>query len=191
MLIVAPESTFLVFKSSTVPVINPVCCENTGLQINKATIIKRYLSVNFNGFKGEQDSLQIYHFHQDHRIPILLIRIKPNLRYQSEPIIPAQPLPTHNKGLNTDEATGLLRVVIDYAYALDILDKYDHQQLIIEGTTAEQLFVINYAEAKQAIHDLKDKFGGSSLFGNEKDQSFKSSIVTIYQTFNGIDLIRV
>jgi prophage maintenance system killer protein len=93
-----------------------------------------------------------------------------------------------NKSLNTDEATGLLRVVTDYAYALDILDKYDHQQLIIEGTTAEQLFVINYVEAKQAIHDLKDKFGGSSLFGNEKDESFKSSIGTIYQTFNGIDL---
>lgn len=66
-----------------------------------------------------------------------------------------------NKSLNTDEATGLLRVVTDYAYALDILDKYDHQQLIIEGTTAEQLFVINYVEAKQAIQDLKDKFGGS------------------------------
>jgi hypothetical protein len=93
-----------------------------------------------------------------------------------------------NKSLNTDEATGLLRVVTDYAYALDILDKYDHQQLIIEGTTAEQLFVINYVEAKQAIHDLKDKFGGSSLFGNEKDESFKSSIATIYQTFNGVDL---
>lgn len=93
-----------------------------------------------------------------------------------------------NKSLNTDEATGLLRVVSDYAYALDILDKYDHQRLTIEGTTAQELFAINYDEAKQAIHDLKDKFGGSSLFGNEKDQSFKSSIATIYQTFDGIDL---
>ncbi|MNX65790.1 Fic/DOC family protein [compost metagenome] len=74
-----------------------------------------------------------------------------------------------NKSLNTDEATGLLRVVSDYAYALDILDKYDHQQLTIEGTTAQELFAINYDEAKQAIHDLKDKFGGSSLFGNEID----------------------
>jgi len=33
-----------------------------------------------------------------------------------------------SKVLNTDEATGLLRVATDYAYALDILDKYDHQQ---------------------------------------------------------------
>jgi hypothetical protein len=93
-----------------------------------------------------------------------------------------------NKSLNTDEATGLLKVVSDYAYALDILDKYDHQQLTIEGTTAQELFAINYEEAIQAIYDLKDKFGGSSLFGNEKDQSFKSSISTIYQTFDGIDL---
>lgn len=93
-----------------------------------------------------------------------------------------------NRPLNSDEATGLLRVVTDYAYALDILDRYDHQQLAIEGTTALELFAINYNEAKQAIHDLKDKFGGSSLFGNEKDESFKSSISTIYQTFAGIDL---
>ena len=93
-----------------------------------------------------------------------------------------------NKSLNNDEAIGLLKVVTDYAYALDILDKYDHQELTIEGTTIEELFIINYAEAKQAIHDLKEKFGGSSLFGNEKDESFKGSIAAIYQTFGGMDL---
>lgn len=68
--------------------------------------------------------------------------------------------------MNSDEATGLLKVVTDYA--LDILDKYDHQELKIEATTPYELFIIDYSEAKQAIHDLKDKFGGSSLFGNEK-----------------------
>lgn len=41
-----------------------------------------------------------------------------------------------SKALSSDEATGLLKVVTDYAYALDILDKYDHQQLAIEGTTS-------------------------------------------------------
>lgn len=90
--------------------------------------------------------------------------------------------------LSGDEATGLLKVVTDYAYALDILDKYDHQQLTIEGTTAKELFIIDYFEAKQAIHDLKEKFGGSSLFGNEKDASFRGSIAAIYQTFGGMDL---
>jgi len=93
-----------------------------------------------------------------------------------------------NKSLNNDEATGLLKVVTDYAYALDILDKYDHQELVIEGTTIEELFIIDYVEAKQAIHDLKEKFGGSSLFGNEKDESFRGSIGAIYQTFGGADL---
>ncbi|RZK25919.1 MAG: ArsR family transcriptional regulator, partial [Flavobacterium sp.] len=92
------------------------------------------------------------------------------------------------KELSTDEATGLLKVVTDYAYALDILDKYDHQQLTIEGTTSKSLFIIDYHDAIKAIVNLKDKFGGSWLFGNEKDQSFRSSISTIYQTFEGVDL---
>ncbi|MGZ3813186.1 MAG: RhuM family protein [Mucilaginibacter sp.] len=92
-----------------------------------------------------------------------------------------------NKELSSDEATGLLKVVTDYSYALDILDKYDHQQLAVEGTTDQQLFVATYEQAMQAIQDLKDKFGGSSLFGNEKDDSFKGSIGTIYQSFGGVE----
>lgn len=93
-----------------------------------------------------------------------------------------------SKELNSDEATGLLRVITDYAYALDILDKYDHQQLTIERITPESIFIIDYKEAMKAIYDLKNKFGGSSLFGNEKDESFKSSIGAIYQTFGGDDV---
>lgn len=92
-----------------------------------------------------------------------------------------------SKELTSDEAVGLLKVVTDYSYALDILDKYDHQQLSIEGTADQQLFVATYTEAMQAIKDLKDKFGGSSLFGNEKDDSFKGSIGTIYQSFGGVE----
>ncbi len=92
-----------------------------------------------------------------------------------------------NKELTSDEATGLLKVVADYSYALDILDKYDHQQLAVEGTIDQQLFVATYEQAMQAIQDLKDKFGGSSLFGNEKDDSFKGSIGTIYQSFGGVE----
>lgn len=90
-----------------------------------------------------------------------------------------------NKVLTSDEASGLLKVVTDYSYALDILDKYDHQQLTIEGTDDQQLFVATYEDAMNAIKDLKDKFGGSSLFGNEKDDSFKGSIGVIYQSFVG------
>ncbi|HEY4063024.1 MAG TPA: hypothetical protein VGM30_14060 [Puia sp.] len=70
-----------------------------------------------------------------------------------------------SKSLNSDEATGLLRVVTDYAYALDVLDQYDHQVLEIGATTGEELFQITYPAAMEAIKGLKDKFGGSSLFG--------------------------
>ena len=92
-----------------------------------------------------------------------------------------------NKELTSDEAIGLLKVVTDYSYALDVLDKYDHQELTLEGTTDQQLFVATYGEAMKAIKDLKDKFGGSTLFGNEKDDSFKGSIGTIYQSFGGVN----
>jgi len=34
----------------------------------------------------------------------------------------------------------------------------------------------------------KKVHGNSDLYGNEKDDSFKSSISTIYQTFDGADL---
>ena len=40
----------------------------------------------------------------------------------------------------------------------------------------------------EAINALKVKFGGSQWFANEKDDSFKSSIGQIYQTFGGEDL---
>jgi prophage maintenance system killer protein len=93
-----------------------------------------------------------------------------------------------SKALNTEEATGLLRVVTDYAYALDVLDRYDHQVLEIEATSPRELFQITYAAAMEAIKGLKDKFGGSSLFGNEKDESFQGSLAAIYQTFGGKDL---
>jgi prophage maintenance system killer protein len=94
----------------------------------------------------------------------------------------------HNKELTAREATGLIQVVTDYAYALDILDRYDHQALGIEGVSEKQLFIITYDEAISAIQGLRSKFEGHSFFGNEKDDSFKSSINTIYQTFDGMEL---
>lgn len=93
-----------------------------------------------------------------------------------------------SKDLTSDEASGLLKVVTDYTYALDILDQYDHQALKIQGTTPKELFRITYDEAMKTINGLRDKFGGSSLFGNEKDESFQSSLAAIYQTFDGHDL---
>lgn len=93
-----------------------------------------------------------------------------------------------SKSLSSDETSGLLKVLTDYTYALDILDKYDHRTLSIEAIHPKQSFVATYEEAMNAILGLKEKFGGSTLFGNEKDDSFKSSIATIYQSFDGKEL---
>lgn len=90
--------------------------------------------------------------------------------------------------LSADEATGLLKVITDYTYALDTLDRYDYQKLEIESTTAHVHFRANYDNAMEAIYTLRGKFGSSELFGNEKDKSFKSSIGQIYQTFDGNEL---
>lgn len=90
--------------------------------------------------------------------------------------------------LSNRENLDLINVVTDYTYALDTLDKYDYQKLIIDKTTSENKFIVTYDNAIIMIHKLKENFGGSWLFGKEKDNSFKSSIGQIYQTFDGKDL---
>ena len=93
-----------------------------------------------------------------------------------------------NEALNTQESEALFEVVTDYTYALDTLDDYDYQRLTIGNTTKEEPFHATYENAMKQIGRLKNKFGGSTLFGNEKDESFKSSIGQIYQTFGGQEL---
>lgn len=92
------------------------------------------------------------------------------------------------EALTSDDTLNLVEVVTDYAYALDTLDRYDYQQLAVEQTTSEAKFHATYEGAMQAIAELKEKFGGSQWFAHEKDDSFKSSIGQIYQTFGGQDL---
>ena len=89
---------------------------------------------------------------------------------------------------STDESNALFDVVVDYTYALDTLDDYDYQRLHIARITKEEPFHATYENAMHEIDVLRQKFGGSVLFGNEKDESFKSSIGQIYQTFDGTEL---
>ena len=92
------------------------------------------------------------------------------------------------EALTSEDALNLVAVVTDYTYALDTLDRYDYQQLSVEQTTNEEKFHATYEGAMNVISELKEKFGGSRWFANEKDDSFKSSIGQIYQTFDGQDL---
>lgn len=82
----------------------------------------------------------------------------------------------------------IIDVLADYALGLDILDGYDKQNLERGMVQPNSIFQISYQEAKVAIEELRIKFGGSLLFGNEKDDSFKSSISTINQTFDSKEL---
>ena len=94
-----------------------------------------------------------------------------------------------NKQIEPDEENqALFDIVVDYTYALDTLDDYDYQRITVKDTTQEEKFHATYENAMETIAALRDKFGGSSLFGNEKDDSFKSSIGQIYQTFGGEEL---
>lgn len=92
------------------------------------------------------------------------------------------------KALSNDESIGLLKIISDYAYALDILDQYDYQKLEINNTSGKETYQLTYEEAMTQIRIAKKAHGNSDLFGHEKDDSFRSSISTIYQTFDSEDL---
>ena len=93
-----------------------------------------------------------------------------------------------NRELSSDESSGLLKIISDYAYALDILDSYDYQTLKIEAVSEKEVYRITYEEAMNQILMVKKAYGNSDLFGREKDESFRSSIAVVYQQFNGLDL---
>jgi len=92
------------------------------------------------------------------------------------------------KLLSTSEAEGLLRVIGDFSYALDTLDRYDYGKLELVRVSDRTAKRISYEEAKDAIKTMRGRLSDSTLFGREKDKSFGSSLDTICQTFDGQDL---
>ena len=80
----------------------------------------------------------------------------------------------------------ILSVIENYSTALDMLDDYDHQ-VLRKPKGRNATYVITYQECRDVIDKMR--FGNeSSIFGNEKDESFKGSIGAIYQTFGGKDV---
>ena len=88
----------------------------------------------------------------------------------------------------SDEAKGIVQIITEYSRALTILDDFDHQRLSAPEGTKQAKFELTYEGAKKIIDQMRLKFHGSSLVGQEKDQGFKSSIGAIYQTFGGRDV---
>ncbi len=92
------------------------------------------------------------------------------------------------KELSNDESRGLIKIISDYSYALEILDQYDYRSLKIENISCKEIYRLDYEEAIKKIKLAKQIYGNNYLFGHEKDNSFRSSVSTIYQTFGGVDL---
>jgi prophage maintenance system killer protein len=87
--------------------------------------------------------------------------------------------------IESDEAASLIHLINDYASGLALLDQYDHGQVRIPSSETSEVWQLDYAEAIRAINQLKASYEAGSLFGHEKDDSFQSSLNTIYQTFDG------
>lgn len=93
-----------------------------------------------------------------------------------------------NKLLTQQESQSILAVLEKYSHALTVLDDYDHQRLQVVGTRITAQPKIIYDEAMQQVLLWRSNENLGGLFGNEKDDSFKSSLETIYQTFDGKEL---
>ena len=87
---------------------------------------------------------------------------------------------------NKLDSAQILEVVQQYTRSLDLLDDYDHQRLQKpQGDT--HVYVLTYEECRNLIDSMR--YGDeSSVFGNEKDDSFKGSLGNIYQSFAGKDV---
>ncbi len=83
-------------------------------------------------------------------------------------------------------STSMLDFLVAYDKALQMLDKYDHQETYTADGTKDT-YVISYEECKRVIEDSCFT-GKNDLFGTERDDSFKGSINAIYQSFFGDDL---
>lgn len=91
----------------------------------------------------------------------------------------------HRRPLSGDEAAALLNVVADYAYALEVLDDYDHQRVRLGAVSPGLVAALDLLEARQVIARMGEKFGASDLFGREKDDGLEGSLSAVMQTFDG------
>ncbi|MCO5252034.1 MAG: virulence protein RhuM/Fic/DOC family protein [Candidatus Kapabacteria bacterium] len=95
---------------------------------------------------------------------------------------------TLSSEIESESKIGFLQLLDKYSSALMILDDYDNQRIKFFENTVESAYRLEYDEVIDIILKMKQKSGDLDLFGREKDESLKSSISAIYQTFNGKDL---
>lgn len=74
-----------------------------------------------------------------------------------------------------------------FSKGLALLDDYDHEELDTKGSTRKETTYPTYENYMQLINNMYSDFE-SDVFAQPKDDSFKSSIGQIMQSFNGQDL---
>jgi len=98
-----------------------------------------------------------------------------------------------NQELSTTEAKGFVEIVGNYAKSWALLQGYDEQSLEEVAQTKQQIFILDYDEAKEAIAELKKtliaKGEATELFGQEKAGELKGNLLNIYQSFGGVGLL--
>lgn len=89
----------------------------------------------------------------------------------------------------TQITDGFLSILEHYSKSFELLNKYDTEELSMEGLNEDVIFIINYHDVKKAIQKLKNsliqKGEATEIFGNEKDESFEGILGSISQTIFG------
>ena len=170
---------------------NSTCAENAhmgtlGVQQYKVNLynLDMIISVGYrvNSKRGIQFRRWANEVLKDYMLKgIAIDEIKMNKYKKIVKLIPQIELAT--VGMDSSDVLG---VINRYAKSLQILDDYDYKRLM-KPSGNSNAYKLNYKETKKVINNLEFN-SKSKLFGKEKDQSFKSSISTIYQTFQGKDL---
>ncbi|NVO18825.1 MAG: virulence RhuM family protein [Bacteroidetes bacterium] len=97
-------------------------------------------------------------------------------------------LSAERSDITTSEAKGILKILQQYSYALEILDKYDRNILPGSDDRVIEVKPLTYGAAKLLIDEWKVIEKAGKLFGREKDDSFRSSLYAIYQSADGKDV---
>ncbi|OGU14159.1 MAG: hypothetical protein A2X63_06140 [Ignavibacteria bacterium GWA2_35_8] len=90
--------------------------------------------------------------------------------------------------LNAENKDTILLLLERYSKALNILDDYDYNKFSEIQENEGTVYILKYDEVRKIINKMKSTVNNSKHFGKEKDESLKSSISAIYQTFDGKDL---
>ena len=85
------------------------------------------------------------------------------------------------------EIRNLLTVIKDYEYALELLDRYDHEELTLDGLTEKEVNKVTTGEIHKIIDEMRTDFS-TDLFGVEREGSFLNSIENVYQSAFGEDI---